>query len=133
MLAYVLLLYLGWGNSWDMFRLGGWAARKQPQRKGSWESDWWQVESQSAKGSSDTLGCIRHSTVSWEGEGLSCSMLLQSHLEHCLQVQTLQHVKDIKLLKSIQKKTTKIVKGLKGKMHKEQMRSLVCSALRREG
>ena len=50
--------------------------------------------------------------------------LAVSHMKTLVQFLASQYKKDIKLLKSVQRWTTKMVKGLEGKVCEEQLRSL---------
>ena len=67
-----------------------------------------------ARRASPVLGFIRHSMASWVREGivLLCSELGQPHLDACVHFWAPQYKKDIKLLESIQRKATKMVKGV---------------------
>ncbi|GAB0210079.1 hypothetical protein GRJ2_003473700 [Grus japonensis] len=49
--------------------------------------------------------------------------LMRPNPEHCVQFWVPQY-KNIKLLECVQRRATKVVKGLKGKTYKEQLRSL---------
>ena len=61
------------------------------------------------------------------GEGTGCPVLLCSvwpHLEHWVQCE-----RDIKLLETIQRRATKMVKGLEGQKNDEWLRHLVLFCL----
>jgi len=71
-----------------------------------------------AQRASRALGCIGHSTASQLREGIVpfCTALVQPHLEHCMQLWAPQYKKDVKLLECIQRRATKMVKGLEGRL-----------------
>jgi len=81
---------------------------------------------QVARKANPTPGCIKNGSASWLREGivLLCTALVQPHLEYCVQFWAPQYNKDIKLLKSVQRRAVKTVKGPEGKMCKVQLRSL---------
>lgn len=70
------------------------------------------------------LGCIKHSIAGWLREVIVplCSVLVQPHLKYCVKFRVLQYRKDIKHLESIQRRVTKVVKGLEVKMYEKQLK-----------
>ena len=69
------------------------------------------------------LVCIRPSTARWSREGLYTA-LVQPHLVYYAQFGAPRYKKAIKLLQSVQRRATKMVKGVEGKIHREWLRFL---------
>ena len=63
------------------------------------------------------LGCIRREVVSraWEVTVLLYSALMRLHLEYCIQTWRPQQKKDVGLLERVQRRSIKMIRGLKGR------------------
>ncbi|PKU30118.1 rna-directed dna polymerase from mobile element jockey-like [Limosa lapponica baueri] len=83
-----------------------------------------------AKRANRILGCIKHSIISQSKEVLILLYLalVWPHLEFCVQFWTPQIKKDVKVLECIQRRATKLVKGLEGMSYEEQLWTLGMSS-----
>ena len=79
-----------------------------------------------AKRAKGILGCIKHSTTSQSREViiLLYLVLVRPHLESCVQCWAPQFK-----LESVQRRATKLVKGLEGMSYEERLRTLGLSGL----
>ncbi|KAJ7407913.1 hypothetical protein BTVI_61467 [Pitangus sulphuratus] len=124
------ILHLGWGNSGCVYRLRNQRLESSPAERdlGVLINGKLNLSQQcpAARRANCVLGDIWQSISCQSRVGIVplCFALVWPHLECSVQFLAARYKKDTKLLEITQRRTTKMVKGLKGKQYEEQLRSL---------
>ena len=113
------VIYLGWGNLQYQYRLGDEWIENNPVEKylglvvdDKLDASWQCVLAvQKAR---HILGCIKRSVARRSREVILpvYSALVRPHLEYCVQLWSPQHRKDIDLLEWVQRRATKMIRGM---------------------
>ncbi|GAB0182453.1 hypothetical protein GRJ2_000710600 [Grus japonensis] len=125
------VLHMGHGNPKHNYRLSREWIENSPEEKdlGVFEKKQLNVSLQcapAAQKANCVLGCIKRSVTSRSREVILplYYALMRSHLEYCIQLWGPQYRRDMELLERVQRRATKLIRGLEHLSYEDRLREL---------